>query len=57
MNNIQNISVTNIHNNTLLINRLYAISIASLVSANQGNPFLSRAEAMKDINRARKLTR
>lgn len=38
-----------------LIARLYQVAIASLSSANQHNPFISKSDAMKDINLSRKL--
>lgn len=39
----------------LLIPRLYDVARASLASANKGNPFISKSEAMKDINMSREL--
>lgn len=36
--------------------RLYVIAINSLREANKGNPFISKGDAMKDINRIRSLT-
>lgn len=35
--------------------RLYAIACASLADANRKSPFITKAEAMRDINRAAKL--
>lgn len=44
-------------NNQVLIARLYHVARASLSSANRGNPFISKADAMRDINQVRKLDR
>lgn len=41
----------------MLINRLAIIAYAGLSTANIGNPFWSKSEAMRDINMARKMVR
>lgn len=38
-----------------LIARLYVIACNSLSSANSGNPFISKSEAMRDINMVRRI--
>lgn len=35
--------------------RLYAVAIDGLRSANRNNPFLSKSEAMRDLNTARRI--
>ena len=42
-------------NREQLIARLYQVAIASLSSANRGNPFISKSDAMKDINTVRRI--
>jgi hypothetical protein len=45
------------NSNQSLILSLYHIACGSLASANQGNPFISKGDAMRDINQARVLVR
>ncbi len=49
-------TITN-NNNQILILSLYCVARASLASANQGNPFISKSDAMRDINMVRVLVR
>lgn len=49
--------VSSTDSNQILILSLYRVARASLASANSGNPFISKSDAMRDINQARKLDR
>lgn len=42
-------------NREQLIARLYVIACSTLASANSGNPFISKSDAMKDINMIRRI--
>lgn len=42
-------------NREQLIARLYQVACNSLSSANQHNPFISKSDAMRDINTVRRM--
>ena len=52
-----NTSTINTVSNQFLILSLYRVARGSLASANQGNPFISKSDAMRDINMVRRLDR